>query len=100
MATALVRQGIRQCGGIDRALLDENLTERAAHLEQRVSDLAGCHIFFAVQVVEISNEPGGSIRPGKNTLAIAADVDILRCPLGGSLEHSPTGNVVVTVCRT
>jgi len=36
--------------------MDQDLTERATHLLARVSDLAACHIFFAVQVVEISTD--------------------------------------------
>ena len=71
---------IRQCARIDHSLQDEDLAKRAAHFSQRVSDLAGCHIFFEPQVVEIPIETGYPISRWKKRLAMSDDIDILRCP--------------------
>jgi hypothetical protein len=85
---------IRQCARVDHSLLDEDLAERTAHVLCRVSDLATGHIFFTMQVVEISTDRAGPIRPWKNSLAIAIDIDILRCPpRAPPIAPSLTGNL-------
>ena len=91
MPAALVRQRVRQRTRVDHALLDEDLTERAAHLFGRVSDLATPHIFFTAQVVEIATDAGYQIRQRKNSLAIALYIDILRCPLGNPVPAFSDG---------
>jgi len=94
-------QRVCQRTRIDHSLEDEDLTQRAAHVPRRVSDLAECHIFFALQVVEIATETGRRFRWRKITLAIAVDVDILPCPLGSPDCAFSVGEFsCATVCRT
>jgi hypothetical protein len=67
----------------------------------RVSDLAQCHIFFSLQVVEIATETGYLILGRKIRLAIALDVDILPCPLGTPARTFSVGEFpCATACRT
>ncbi len=89
MSAALVRERIRQRARVDHSLVNEDLAERTAHVFCRVSDLATGHVFFTTQVVEISTDRAEPIRPWKNSLAIAIDIDILRCLPRGARSALP-----------